>query len=280
MAWEMRNGKNVYYRSKRKGKKVSREYFGGGDAARLASALDDAKRRQKQLKGDPVEAIQRQWQEAYKPLDRLSEGTRLLMHAVLLSAGYVRGEQAGGCTMTSPVDPVIGDLQGLVDRVEAGDAAALPQLRDFLDKHPQVVGHFGDAARVAVDKWISLYANNNPLLAEGTRRKMVTWVSEIAGPNPSPLEALMSEQIAVCWLQSHYAEAMYAQAVETNASGPVLNEKAHQQDAAHQRLAASLQRLATLQELRPETMSETIKLHTPPAGLPDMKTSETGGRAS
>ena len=279
MAWEMRNGKGVYYRSRRKGKKVSREYFGSGDAARLAAALDDANRRKNQLRCDPVEAIRKQWQDASEPLDQLSAGTRLLMRAVLLAAGYERTEQIGGI-MTAPVDPMIRELQGLVDRVEAGDAVALPQLRDFLDAHPQVIAHFGDVASVAVELWLSLYAKNNRLVAEATRRKMVTWKASIDRPGSSPLEALLIEQITVCWLQSHYAEVMYAQAVETNASGPTLNEKAHEQDAAHQRLAASLQQLAALRKLLPETVSETIKLHLPATSFPDMKTSEAGGQAS
>jgi hypothetical protein len=42
MAWESHNRKLAYYRSHRQGKKVTREYFGSGDLARLASGLDAA----------------------------------------------------------------------------------------------------------------------------------------------------------------------------------------------------------------------------------------------
>src|SRR5437870_2666981 len=49
-----------------------------------------------------------------------------------------------------------------------------------LDEHPQLTNHFGDVAKVAVECWLSLYANNNALLAEATRRKMLVWRASIA----------------------------------------------------------------------------------------------------
>ncbi len=57
MALDKANG--MYYRSRRKGKKVTREYFGNGDAARLAAALDDRKRQRKQEEIAAVQALRR-----------------------------------------------------------------------------------------------------------------------------------------------------------------------------------------------------------------------------
>ena len=40
MAWEIRTGRRVYYRSRRVGRRVVRDYFGGGPEAHLAAGLD------------------------------------------------------------------------------------------------------------------------------------------------------------------------------------------------------------------------------------------------
>ena len=263
MAWELHSGKSVYYRSHRKGKKVTREYYGTGDMARLASALDSAKRSKKQPASDLVVVIRKRWEEASKPLKQLSDGTRLLMTAVRLTTGC-GPIQEGGAMVSKSSEDAIRELRDLVGRAEAGDASVLPQIRGLLDAHPHVADHFGDVAKVAVELWISVYAGSNPLVADATRGKMLVWRASIIGPNPSPLESLMIELIMVCWLQVHYAEAMYAQAIEAKASRPVLAEKALQQETASQRFAVSLKQLVEIRTLLPEATSGPVKLHTPP----------------
>ena len=263
MAWEDRNGKRHYYRSKRVGKKVTRVYFGSGDAARLAAALDQAKRREKRPQDAPVAAIRQRWDEACRPLDQLIAATYLLMRAFMWTGGYVPNQPKGGYAVTTPSDPMIDELKDLVTRADAGDTVVLPQLRSFLDAHPEVITHCGEVATVAREIWLSLCTNNNPLLVEATRRKMVAWKASIAGPAPSPLEELMVEQIMACWLQAHYAEVMYAQAIEIKASEPIVREKGRQQEMAQARLAESLQQLAELQRFLPESTSDTVRLHCP-----------------
>jgi hypothetical protein len=86
MAWDS-NG--MYYRSRRKGKKVTREYFGNGEAARLAAALDDRKRRRNLEQIAAVKALRRRWDEVNKPLELLERYREPRRHIQEL-AGYVR----------------------------------------------------------------------------------------------------------------------------------------------------------------------------------------------
>ena len=83
--------------------------------------------------------------------------------------------------MSKSSDEVIRELRELVGRAEAGDASVLPQIRGLLDAHPHIADHFGDVAKVAVELWISVYAGNNPLLADATRGKMLVWRASIVG---------------------------------------------------------------------------------------------------
>ena len=61
----------------------------------------------------------------------------------------------------------------------------------------------------------------------------------------------MIEEVMVCWLQVHYAEVMYAQAIEAKASRAISAEKAIQQETASQRFTASLKQLVELRTLLP-----------------------------
>lgn len=47
MAWEVRNGNRYYYRSRREGDQVIREYIGNGEAAELLALLDSIERDEK-----------------------------------------------------------------------------------------------------------------------------------------------------------------------------------------------------------------------------------------
>jgi hypothetical protein len=45
-------------------------------------------------------------------------------------------------------------------------------------------------------------------------RKCAALTTELAGPQPSPLERLLIERIAICWLQLSYAEVLYAKNIQ------------------------------------------------------------------
>src|ERR1019366_9412038 len=264
MAWELRSGRRVYYRSRRKGKRVLRDYF-GGDAARLAAALDDNKRRHKKQGHDTVGSLHRQWDQTCERLDRLCDGTLLLLRAVRVMADGHLVVEGDRIVSTTP-DELNEHLRDLVARAETGDKAVLPQVKQMIQVHPQIVDHFGDIAKVAADLWLSLYAGNNVLLAEATREKMVAWRGLLSGTNPSPLEILMIEQITVCWLQSHYAEAMYAQALEAKAGPAIVRELRPHQEEGQRNLIQSIKHLAELLDVLPMTPPGTLQLHVPDCG--------------
>lgn len=90
MAWQERNGKRYYYRSKRRGGQVVTEYAGTGSAGESEALLDELERARQ-------EAERAEWQrqiEADAALDQeIAEyalAVRRTVAAVLLASGYHR----------------------------------------------------------------------------------------------------------------------------------------------------------------------------------------------
>lgn len=87
MAWENRNGREYYYRKRRKNGRVVSEYIGSGAIAELTAILDqeaqaerEAEREAHRQERAAVEAID-------SDLDQLDELSKALTRAALLLAG-------------------------------------------------------------------------------------------------------------------------------------------------------------------------------------------------
>ena len=88
MAWESRNGRRYYYRTKRVDGRVTKIYFGSGEAAQKAAEMDVA-----------VKAIRTQeatelstWRSGLIEVDQITTeieaGIKLLLEAELMAMGY------------------------------------------------------------------------------------------------------------------------------------------------------------------------------------------------
>ena len=144
-------------------------------------------------------------------------------------------------------DPVLERLQRLVQRAEQGDETVLGELRAALDVNPWVWQRFGDLGRQAEAAWLQLVAGKNLLLLEATQRKAAQLRAELAGPQPAPLERLLVERTVSCWLQTHYADAAYAQ---LKGATPAQHAAAlRRQNSAQQRHLQAVKALATVRKL-------------------------------
>jgi len=88
MGWEERRGRLYYYRSVRQGKRVRKEYVGGGAFGQLLAQLDELERLQR-------EEEEASWKEEREHLERsagflreLQEAAEILIRAELLVAGF------------------------------------------------------------------------------------------------------------------------------------------------------------------------------------------------
>ena len=88
MGWEERRGRPYYYRSVREGKRVRKEYGGGGALGQLLAQLDELKRLQRKEE-------EASWREEQERLERsagflreLEEAAEILIRAQLLADGF------------------------------------------------------------------------------------------------------------------------------------------------------------------------------------------------
>jgi hypothetical protein len=140
-------------------------------------------------------------------------------------------------------------LIALINRAQDGDEEALPALRRVLDEAPRIA-RFVDLARNVERSIVKRMAGDDVFTQEAIPRNLKVMRQEIAGESPSPLERLLAERIALCWLELQYFEAIYAQNLG-NLS--ITQSDYHQRriDKAHRRYLSSIKALAQIRKMGP-----------------------------
>jgi hypothetical protein len=134
-----------------------------------------------------------------------------------------------------------------VKRAERGDESALPAVRELLLRPEAVDLLGGDLARQAERSLINVAAGKNLAFREALLRKLELMRAELAGPGPTPLERLLVERVAACWLHLHDLETRFAQARNL-----LITQADHQQrtiDRAHRRYLTAIKTLAVVRRL-------------------------------
>jgi hypothetical protein len=133
-------------------------------------------------------------------------------------------------------------------RAAAGDATALPPIRELLRAPGIIEAWGGDLARRAERALLDAAAGDNLVFKEAVTRKLELLRAELAGPNPTPLERLLVDRIVACWLQVQDADVRAARALPnaTLAGGDYVQRR---QDRAHRRYLAAIKTLALVRKL-------------------------------
>jgi hypothetical protein len=155
---------------------------------------------------------------------------------------------SGAKPTSIPTPKTAEEILALLRRARKGDEAALPAVRELL-KNPDAIDYCGgDIARQAEALLINTAAGKDLAFKEAQARKLELLRADVAGPNPAPLERLLSARVAACWLQLHYFEAMYAQSAGqlTIAQGDYYQRRI---DCAHRRYLAAIKTLALIRKL-------------------------------
>jgi hypothetical protein len=163
-------------------------------------------------------------------------------------------EKSGETSPASP-DPyrrreLLKELRGAVKDAREGDEEALSRVRRVLKEAPDLGRIFRDLSTQAEQSLIERITASDPLSREMLPPQLDAMRSELAGPEPSMLERLLSERIVACWLQLQYAEVLYAQ----NLGKLSITQSEYQQrrlDRFHRRYLSSIKSLAQIRKMGP-----------------------------
>lgn len=142
------------------------------------------------------------------------------------------------------------ELDALFTRANEGDRRATEKLRQAFDRNPGLWDVVGDVAYQAEASTVSMLAGRNEVVEDAIRRKLKGLKQELAGESPSPLERLLVDRVAACWLLLAHAENKYAEVMKERSVSFDLSEY-HQRrcDRAQRRYLAAIKALAQVRRL-------------------------------
>ncbi len=105
----------------------------------------------------------------------------------------------------------IGRLRELSGRAEGGDEEARAELRRAVARaSPAAIAEASDFARRSDSVLVRTISAGEPLMQEALLARLGHMREEIAGENPSPLEAMLSARVVSGWLLVEVLEALIA----------------------------------------------------------------------
>jgi hypothetical protein len=123
----------------------------------------------------------------------------------------------------------------LLDREQkAGDEGVLMRV------YGNMYGHAQDAL-------LKTAAGKDIAIQETMRRKIDAVRDELAGPDPTPLERILCERVALCWFDAHEMDRRYTDEVDVPLKVAAYRET--RRDRAHKRFLAACKALATVRKL-------------------------------
>jgi hypothetical protein len=148
-----------------------------------------------------------------------------------------------------PKDPT-AELKTLIPkaRTDAKAAAMVLQITRENGTFKQFVKGM-DIAFQAEYSFIKSFAGDDELTKAMQMERLRIMREELAGNNPTPLEILLAERIALCWHHVHLCECVVAQ----NAGSMSLAQAAYhgkRLDSAHKRYLSSIKALAQVRKLQ------------------------------
>ena len=163
---------------------------------------------------------------------------------------------------TEPTDE-LAEMRAVVAKAKAGDASALPRLREILDRNPSLVKHYGDIGKHAQAAWVALAAGRSLYLKETLARAADARRAELTRPGASPVERLLVERVVACDLQLGYLTTAEADALGAGDNYRQLDFQAKRVERAQRMLLSATSALVAYQRLVPQPVVLTASAALP-----------------
>jgi hypothetical protein len=134
-------------------------------------------------------------------------------------------------------------------RAARGDHSVYPLVRAYLatpDRGAAFVATLGNMANHVRNKLIDTITSKDILLQEAFMDHLNLLQGWLAGPNPSPIEMVLAERAAICWLVVYRYEHI---ALNQHMTIPQSENIRRQVDSAHRRFVSTLVALARVRKL-------------------------------
>ena len=259
-----KNRRGYWYRSKRVGTRIEKEYIGRGAWCESSAQLDRLDRQSEAA----AKALARSQRDEMEARDREAkaafDAVTLAVAAALESLGFhqhARGQwrkrrasnQGENSVAKTKAIEVQSEPQSMTAQIALAreDASAAADLWKRMDANgtAEMFVRSNDIAFNAELSLIKTTMGEDVLVREMAARRLALLRRDLLGENPTPLEKLLVTRIAMCWQSVNYWEAITAQRNrEGNWAGVELFTK--YLDRAHKRYLASIKALATVRKLQ------------------------------
>lgn len=258
-----RGNRLYYYKSVRTGGRVRTVYRGGGEVALLAAGLDALEAEQSAADRRELAEARRRADRADRRLDAASDLVGRAVAAELVAAGYHRPARKPWRRrrMTTPerqarVPLTRDEALDLLDRSKGGGREAMREVRAWLDAEGGPwVDLIGDPQRqtgITVTEQAGKLFSTPEAAAEMCKRKLARLRRELAGDNPTPLERLLADRVAISWFILADLERrlawLHTQASVKPAWAELMERRVSH---ANRRFLASVKALADVRRLNP-----------------------------
>jgi len=287
-----------YYRVKRVDGRIVREYVGTGPAAEIAATIDEMLREERRAQRADLQDLRADLRAEDAEADGWSKRVDLIVTLALEAAGLhrhkrqwrrkrstMRGTQLAERTTTTrnhlglfegpPLTPKawtveqLDDMERVFKAACAGDATALPALREAFTRSPDTMIALtrGDLSRRAEEALVNRIAGTDLAHREGIASEVGRYRDELLGTSPTALQRLLVDRVVWTWLDLHLVQREHAR--NTAAREPKVVEAWDRRlSRANARHLASLKALAAVQKLGlPGTLVQ-VNIASPAAGAP------------
>lgn len=151
------------------------------------------------------------------------------------------------------------DTDAVIKRAAKGDERCLPEVQALLNDPEEGPGWL-EAAGSPVE-WlrrsiIGKMAGKHLLVQEAARKKLDGVQADLEGPNPTPVERLLAERAALCWLTLNWYEERFVNASDMSITqADYFQRRIHR---AHQRFLSAVETLARVRKLAGPTLQLNI----------------------
>jgi hypothetical protein len=142
-------------------------------------------------------------------------------------------------------------VKEVIERAGNGDQAMRPLVRKLLEKDHRERGSlldiYGNVYFYARQKMVEPFAGKDVMSQEALRRTINGVRDDLAGPNPTPLERILCERVALCWFDAHEMDRRYVD--QSDVTFKTADYRESRRDRAHKRFLAACKTLATVRKL-------------------------------